>query len=303
MTTRIAIWLVLGTACGTSAIDGGGDDVAGPDANPNLPPGGDGSVDGFTELIAGSWSLPAGDEGYRCVTRTLTEDVLITGFHTTAPSGTHHTALSVGSPIGPDGSAICGASDNRPTIIFGAGVGTPDLAMPAGLAVRVHAGDQLMLNLHVFNATDQTLTGHSGVSITSTTSPVAEAGIANTGKTSDLVVPPGSSTQVGTCTVPEGAKAFSVFPHMHKLGVHMRAIATTASGPHTLIDMPYTFENQRYYGLAPELPLTAGDQIRIECSYQNDTGATVQFGQSSLQEMCGLGIYITPPWADPSCGF
>jgi hypothetical protein len=296
--TRFALILMC-VGCGTPGGPGGpggGDDTPGPDA------GSGSSGDGYTELIAGAWSLANGTEGYYCVTRTMTEDTWITGFRNAAPPGTHHTALSVGSPLGPDGSAVCGPSDNRPTIIYGAGVGTPELALPAGLAVRVRAGDQLMLNLHVFNATDQTLTGRSGVSVTTSTTPITEAGVGNTGKTTDLVVPPGASTQVGTCNVPRATKAFSVFPHMHKLGVHMRAIATTASGPHTLIDMPYSFEAQRYYDV-PELQLAAGDQIRVECSYQNDTGADVHFGQSSLQEMCGLGIYITPPWDNGACGF
>jgi len=293
MTMRILI-LALLVACGAPGQVGGddvGDDDVAPDA-PNVP-------DGFAELIAGSWSLPAGDEGYHCVTLTLDADVWITAFHNTAPLGTHHTALSIGSPVGPDGSGTCEATDNQPTIIYGAGVGTPDFALPTGYAVRARAGQQLLMNLHIFNASDQPISGTSGVSIKTTTDTVAEAGVANTGKTSDLVVPPGASTQVGTCDVSEASTAFNVFPHMHKLGVHMRAMVDTT----TLIDMPYSFDSQAYYPLAPARQLAPGDRIRVECSYQNDTGATVRFGQSSLEEMCGLGLYVSPPWSDDTCGF
>jgi hypothetical protein len=286
-------------ACGTPNPGTGDDDDDTPDAaladgNPE---------DGYSELIAGNWSLGNGDEGYHCVTRTVTADTWITSFRNTAPPGTHHSALSVGPPIGPDGSGVCDAAANQPTIIYGAGVGTPDLALPEGVAVRVRAGQQLMLNLHVFNASDSPLSGRSGVSVKTTTAAVAEAGVANTGKTTDLSVPPGSSTQVGTCNVAEATTAMSVFPHMHKLGVHMRATVTKPSGSTTLIDMPYSFDSQAYYPIAPELALAPGDRIRVECSYQNNTGATVGFGQSSLQEMCGLGIYVTPPWTDGNCGF
>ncbi|MEO8700495.1 MAG: hypothetical protein ABI867_10645 [Kofleriaceae bacterium] len=294
-------WILLIAVVGCGAPSGatGDDDDDGPDAaiaDAAIP-------EGFAELVAGDWNLGAGDEGYHCVLRTLTEDVWITDFHNTAPPGTHHSALSVGPPIGPDGSGVCDAAANQPTIIYGAGVGTPDLALPAGVAVRVRAGQQVMLNLHVFNASDNALAGRSGVSIRSTTADVVEAGVANTGKTTDLSVPPGNSTQVGTCNVADSSRALSVFPHMHQLGIHMKATVTRGGTTQTLIDMPYSFDSQAYYPIAPELQLAPGDRIRVECSYQNTTGATVGFGQSSLQEMCGLGIYVSPPWNNGNCGF
>lgn len=303
MRTTIAfcLGLVLAACGGAGSIGGDDDDTGGADAPPGSPdaPG----VAGFTELLAGDWALPPGAEGYYCVARTLTEDLLITAFQTMSPLGTHHTALSMGPPVGPDGAGPCGAADNFATIVFGAGVGTPVLEMPDGVAVRVPAGQQLLLNLHLFNAGDAQLSGRSGISIKTTPSAPQIAGIVNTGRTAGLVVPPGASTQVGTCDVPTSARAFSVFPHMHKLGVHMRATVQGGAGTRTLIDMPYDFENQRYWDVAPVIQLTPGDQIRVECGYQNTTGQTVEFGQSTLQEMCGLGVYVTPPWAEPNCGF
>jgi hypothetical protein len=62
--------------------------------------------------------------------------------------------------------------------------------------------------------------------------------------------------------------------------------------PVTLYDGPYDFFEQRQF--AASLALKAGDSIQVECTYQNDTQRTVKFGESSLDEMCFLGVYRYP---------
>jgi hypothetical protein len=37
-----------------------------------------------------------------------------------------------------------------------------------------------------------------------------------------------------------------------------------------------------------------GDKITVECTYLNDTGKTVTFGESTLEEMCFAGTYRYP---------
>jgi hypothetical protein len=62
--------------------------------------------------------------------------------------------------------------------------------------------------------------------------------------------------------------------------------------PVTLYDGPYDFFEQRQFPAS--LTLKAGDKIQVDCTYQNDTQRTVSFGQSSLDEMCFLGVYRYP---------
>jgi hypothetical protein len=38
--------------------------------------------------------------------------------------------------------------------------------------------------------------------------------------------------------------------------------------------------------LAPVIPMKSGDKLQVICSYNNTTGETVFFGDSSLEEMC-----------------
>jgi hypothetical protein len=87
---------------------------------------------------------------------------------------------------------------------------------------------------------------------------------------------------------------FAVSPHMHQVGSHLKAVVTGSSRePVTLYDGPYDFEEQRQFP-ANQLALKKGDVVQVECTYQNDTGRMISFGESSLDEMCFLGMYRYP---------
>jgi hypothetical protein len=249
-------------------------------------------------LVEGAWELPAGEEGYRCARLTATTDIFIKEFQPIAPPGTHHTLLSVSeAPTAPDGVAVCSAGDNGHTTLLGSGVGMSYSAgpLPDGVAYKISKGAQLNLNLHLFNVTDAVLKGVSGTNIRTTDGgsvrQLAETILA--GPVS-LAIPQGRSTSKGRCTIKSDTTVFAVSPHMHQLGVHMRAVASRAAGmPVVLYDGPYDFYEQRQFP-ADQLALKAGDTLDVECTYQNDGDRAVMFGESSLDEMCFLGLYRYP---------
>ena len=249
-------------------------------------------------LLQGEWELKAGEEGYRCVRLTATEDLYIKEFQPIAPLGTHHTLLSVNEmPKGADGVSNCTAADNGHTTLLGSGVGESYSAgpLPEGVAYKVPKGSQLNLNLHLFNVSDKLLKGVSGTKIRTTTADkvkqFAETILAGPVQ---LSIPMGKSTTMGKCTLKSDTSVFAVSPHMHQLGVHLKAVANRAGGmpPVMLYDGPYDFFEQRQFPVT--LALKAGDTIQVECTYQNDTQRTVAFGESSLDEMCFLGVYRYP---------
>lgn len=98
-----------------------------------------------------------------------------------------------------------------------------------------------------------------------------------------LRVPPGTSTQSKTYTLSEDINLMDSASHMHKQGVHF--VATTDSGQ-TLYDgtdwqepMPKFFD--------PPLYLATGTKITWACTYDNQTGQTLTFGESAAtNEMC-----------------
>lgn len=253
--------------------------------------------DGWQELALADWKLAGGQETYVCLTVTTNADTYITAFKSVGTPGTHHATLSVASGLSDGVVDGCGAVAMYRQI-FASGTTAVEQTMPEGVAMRIEYDQQVVLRLHLFNTHDDALTGHSGVMV-KTTSAYAVKQIAGSvlAGTIALSIPPGESTQTGTCTLGADATVFNVFPHMHQLGRSMKAVAVLADGTEkTLYDGPFQFDEQLRYELDP-LPMHAGDRVRVECTYDNTTGATVGFGESSLDEMCFLGLTSYPPIA------
>jgi hypothetical protein len=253
-------------------------------------------------LVDGAWELKGGEEGYRCARLTASEDLYIKEFQPIAPLGTHHTLLSVNEmPVGPDGIHVCGSAENGHTTLLGSGVGENYSAgpLPEGVAYKIPKGTQLNLNLHLFNTSDAPLKGLSGVRVRTTTADkVKQFAQVTLAGTISLSIPRGKSTAKGKCTMKSDATVFAVSPHMHQLGTHLKAVANrTGSEPVTLYDGPYDFNEQRQFP-ADKLNLKAGDTIDVECTFDNTTDRMVAFGESSLDEMCFIGLYRYPLTSD-----
>jgi dopamine beta-monooxygenase len=94
----------------------------------------------------------------------------------------------------------------------------------------------------------------------------------------------------GTClndsTGPVTIIGFS--PHMHEIGIHMKSEVTRArgGGSEVVFDLPFQFDYQTNYTMNPPVVLQPGDSITSTCTWQNDSFATVGFGQSTKAEMC-----------------
>jgi hypothetical protein len=247
-------------------------------------------------LIEAQWELPANSEGYFCAYKTITEDLIVGEFEPVIPQGTHHTVLTMGEPQHPDGVFPCDVVNNNPYLIFGSGVGTGPFTFPPGVGVRIPAGKQLILNLHLFNASDAPLSGLSGTDVKLLTEEElqneAEAVLAGT---IHLNITPGDSSAIGHCSIPGDVTLFAAGAHMHVLGRHMTVTAMPQAGEaRTLLDHDYSFDSQLAYPLDPMMPMKIGDMVQIQCDYYNPSADTVHFGESTLDEMCFSGLYWYP---------
>ena len=256
----------------------------------NAPPGSERFV-----LVEGDWSLGGGREEYRCVRTTIDRELFVSEFHPIAPLGTHHTVVTyVESPTRPDGITSCHASENDPDMIYGSGVGTEPLVMPEGVAVRIPAGAQVLVNLHLYNTSGDELSGRSGLEVV--TVPVEsvehEAQVLLAG-TVNISIPPRSNdySTTGRCTMNSDTTVFAVMPHMHQYGSAM----TVRHGDTILHEDLYSFDNQVYYPIEPQLELSTGDRVDVTCQYMNNTDRSIGFGDSSEQEMCFALLYRYPP--------
>lgn len=296
-----ALIFALALACG-----GEGAPIE-PDGGTEAPPADGGAMvfgepipegGGRFELIGGDWTLGPGGEGYRCVRRTIDRDIYIRELNPIDPDGTHHTVVTYmeDSSI-PDESIPCSVVNHAPKMIFGSGVGTEPFVMPEGVAIRIPAGAQVMINLHLFNAGSEHIEGHSGLEVVTVppSEVVHEAGSVLAGD-EFFTIPAMASDHwiTGRCTMDEPTTLFALFPHMHQYGDYQRVHVETATGDALIFEDTYSFDDQRYRHIEP-IELQRGDRIRVDCRYQNPTSSNVRWGDSSLTEMCYAGLLFYPP--------
>jgi hypothetical protein len=297
----------LATTLGLSALllgcgggGGGGDDGNG--NNSDAAPGGDATtavdagttpqvdadVNGlvWTPLITGDWTLPAGGE-YPSDNHSivLDRDIYVGAIRPIDPAGTHHTLLDNG-----------GAG-----VIYASGVGTNELIFPAGVGLKLSAGTELNLQLHVFNPSGSPISGTSGVEIVE----VNEADVTNV---ADVMLPGPFLFQIapmqqtvfsGTCTLQQAQTVFALFPHMHQLGTHFKMSVTKAGTEQMVHDDSYDFNEQSFTNFDP-ISLAPGDSINTECTWVNPGSENVTWGDSSNEEMCFSILYRYPAITDNS---
>ena len=289
-------------ACGGSGNPGDDNpDGAGPTPDSAIVP------EGYTRLIGRTWSLPAPTSStpdvYRCARFTIPEDMYITNIIAQAPTGTHHTVLTFAGQngtSGPDGDQdSCGVGTIGRVMLYASGVGTSPLDFPAGVGVKVSAGQQLHLNLHLFNATDDPITGETAILVKSQPTPppmIAEMVFA--GAFIFNIQPGQTLDKTGGCTSTTAFNIFATWPHQHQLGTHHKFTVTRGTGGNavttTLHDDAYAFTEQNYYLAEPEFAVMPGDKLETTCTWKNTTNATVGWGESSNDEMCFTGLYRYP---------
>ena len=250
----------------------------------------------FETLISGDWTMPPGTEGYVCARKTIDQDMYVDGFGAINPPGTHHTLLTMGAPGAPDGVTPCSVRDNGPLELFGSGVGTDRLMLPSGVGLKIKAGTQLLLNLHLYNTGAESLSGLSGERVhvvpESDVTTIAEAILAGP---IFFTIPAGQTTvTTGYCTLPSDTTLIAAAPHMHKLGVYEKVTAQSSiQGDVVINDAPYDFNEQSFHLIDP-VKMAAGDKIKVDCTHHNTTSADVTFGESSDTEMCFSGVYRYP---------
>jgi hypothetical protein len=254
----------------------------------------------WSRLAEGSWTLEPGAEDPRwCKKIVLQEDTYVAAMRPVHPLGTHHTTLSL---VADDGKETCVGSMFGSGMIYAAGAGTGELRMPKGVAMKLPAGQALILNLHVYNSTSAPIAGTSGIEIVRAKPEdvTSEADLLISGPT-NFKLPPGEKTTLThTCAVGSDETMFTLFPHMHQLGVHIKTTVTVGGASTVLHDGDYRFEEQYQLPVGP-LAFHPGDSITTECTYENTGASTVTFGESSDTEMCFSILFRYPRGKSTFC--
>lgn len=275
--------------CGAQAGGGGGSSSSSSGSTSSGASSSSGGVapGTWTTLITGDWSLAPGGELTSDIHSAIADhDIYVGGIRPIAPLGTHHTVLALGG-------------FNTGNVIYASGVGTNELLFPKGVGFKIPKGENILLQLHVFNTSPEPLSGTSGIE-------VIEIAPADVEQEADLFlpgpfdfsIPPNQTyTYSGKCTVSQQQTLFAIFPHMHQLGSHFKATVTSGGAEKVIHDGGYQFDHQAFLSIDP-VPLSPGDTITTECTWNNNTPQTVKWGESSTAEMCFSILYRYPAIAD-----
>jgi hypothetical protein len=249
---------------------------------PTMPPG-------EYEFKTGSFSVPPGGEVYKCqdFTNPFGKDVAVVQMDTALTSGSHHMFAFVmpNNQLTLKGSLVDCPSGGVEFHEYLTTTGSPQTstAYPAGIGRVFAAGNGLRLNVHLINSD----VAPKDAYITFKVKTVDPASLQNRVGSIFLNnvavrVPTGMSTQTKSYAIPQEIWLMDTASHMHKRGIHFVAKAggqTIYDGTEWAEPTPQVFN--------PPLHLAAQTQISWSCTYNNDSGGALSFGESaSKNEMC-----------------
>jgi hypothetical protein len=260
-------------------------------SNGNGPPKID--APSFT-LTTPELTVAAGEERYTCFSKTLDEDIAVDRFDFTGDPVVHHVFLSRAIVAEPEGLSECNVIFKQTWLpMFVTGKGSTSLEYPAGAATVLHKGTQIVLQLHLLNATTTEAHKSAGVVMRKSTLSNADPVAIYAFGTQKFALPPNAASDVvDECTPSEDVEAFATLAHMHKLGtsLHLSVEADDGGLQEVVNRDPYSFDNQ----FIETNPIRApkGKKTQLTCGYNNTTSRVVRFGESSNDEMCYLVAYI-----------
>jgi hypothetical protein len=247
-------------------------------------------------------TLTAGEEKYLCYTVTLQEaaDIAVTKFASTPSPVVHH--FEVFQTLAPESAGLfdCSATLIKQTWLplFGGGAAVGGLTLPAGSGFKLPKDAQLLLQLHLLNATTGPATAQVTVDMTyaPNAATVTPAGIYAVGSMAINLPAGASNVQIASphCTLGKQYNVFAVQPHMHTLGTRI-AFSTGAS---EAAMQPVYQRDPWVFGVQPidlfATTLNPGDYVGATCTYDNTTSQPVMYGESTKDEMCYFVLFYTP---------
>ncbi|HVW24837.1 MAG TPA: hypothetical protein VHC69_05675, partial [Polyangiaceae bacterium] len=264
------------------------------------------TMDGF--------QVPPGGEYYKCqdFPNTFGGDIAIVDSKSVMTVGSHHLfvfRLSQGGFYG--GTPNLGANDTKGPLVdcpsggtefhpFVHGAQTPEqeTTYPAGIGQAFNSDETVRIMVHYLNTTSDLI--DAGVTVTlkyvdaSAVKNLAAAVFLNA---IGLKVPPGTSTQSYTYQMPMDVNLLGAAGHMHRRGTQFTGAAVLPDGTKQMLYTTDTWDEPMAASFSPAIALPSGTSIHWACTYANDTGMTLRFGESAnSNEMCIFtGTYYPAP--------
>lgn len=283
-----------GGSGGSTSSSGGG---SGSGGNPDA-----GVSDQSITLTMGPFTVPAGSEVFKCQTFANPfggMDVDVKEYEEHMTQGSHHMFVffSPGATDGALGDCPNGGLEYHP-YPFSAQSPDATLTYPPTVGSHIPASMGFMLNAHFLNVTasDLQATLHVTFHLAVPGAVTQYAGVVfmnNIG----IAIPPTNApvTATKTVTMPQDMNVIESSSHMHQRATDF--VAT--SGSQQLYTSP-SWSNPVPDFYNPPLHLTSGSQVTWSCTYVNDTGQTLTFGESAQTNVMCIYTMQFYPISDPS---
>lgn len=255
------------------------------------------------------FTVPTGDSFTCFYTKYTTEAELaiIAGDGVQGPGG-HHILAYYAEDARPVGYHACEDQEmvNLKQIAGSAGDGGQVLGLPAGLAVRVPKGKQLVVQAHYINTSGAEMKVHDTVKIVKGTGAQVKEFV-NYLVTNDEgfeIAPNTPFAHTTECTLERDFQMAINVPHMHELGAHftLDVVGVDGNVRDHLVDTDWQPSYASHppigaYDMSAPYLLKKGEKLRQTCAWQNSTTDPVIFPR----EMCLTFFYYWPGEGDLEC--
>ena len=185
------------------------------------------------------------------------------------------------------------------------GEGATSLPVSDDVAFGLREDEQLMIQTHWINHTDQVIDGQGAFHLTvEPASPSARVADLFTWLTTNSAVSPGADGSAeSSCTVGEELNIFLMGGHAHEWGTYITLTHARGDGAPEVIyetewNGQYQFNPPRNeYSSAAPFVVRPGDKMSVSCQDYNDTGSMLTFPG----EMCVGWAYYFPAVREINC--
>ena len=205
--------------------------------------------------------------------------------------------LGAGNTKGPLVDCPSGGTDLHP-FVHAAQTPTQEFTYPAGLGQAFNSDETVRIMVHYLNTTSDPIQATLKVSMQYVGADKVQDLAASVFLNAvGIKVPPGTSTQGFTYQLPADIKLLAASGHMHRRGTHFVGTAVTPDAKTTSLYSTNDWSEPTPAAFNPPIALPGGTSIHWACTYANDTGKTLKFGESATtNEMCIFtGTYYPAP--------
>jgi hypothetical protein len=271
----------------------GGDKTTGPSD-------GGGPKEQWVTASSRSWSIPSQSEAYKCHTELATSDEYFTGFRLASPAAVQtEVFLTMRPSVNETGDFDCDFSTVLGgEAIYAAGPGTSPLTFSGGKGVRIAAGQYVMLVVHVSNSSASPVSASTLIEgrVAAAKDVTTPIDMFFAGRTAFMIPTGEDSIDVnGGCGTGAELHLVAELSLMRTLGIRERVTVTNDALNQIIFNASFDPLHVVYSSLSSDFDLPANSHINAACTFENNTGAVVNLGESAHNELCLSGIYRYPP--------